>query len=481
MLPKLASVVHGSSSENVRTVIDRIEKEALPYTGFSVRYDLYVVNRKVEIVMKPSTSVLLMKLSAKRRLTEGRSPIIFTQKKRQATLEDPIGDFDFEDILEVARVVRGRSQAVLMSGTVSEVLSTALSCHCTVQGHDPKELQRLIKEGILQITDNAQVLDTSFFVKKTAQSCSEIPKLRTSHSVINLLVPRTLWNPIQYIRSRYVSNARCGPHISFIDPFIDPYYYPMAKEHLSKALEQVPPFQIHLKQISYFKHNNSSYSLYIDPISDPPEALLNLHEICLQVFPQCNDIVSKYGKFSPHITIAQLTEEAQVIKLVESLNKEWVPLSFPLKELYFLQRNGNEPFKVQHVIPLGTAFSLNILPPFFGRDSQLPSSLNFTEKEIQLDDKISRTLVVFKKNKRPLNLPSEYVLKNPNGELREIVIKEYATKLEYQAAVLAAQEGTTAIVPLREMSFPGVIGDACCYDYATSYDLTYWRENYYKQ
>lgn len=52
------------------------------------------------------------------------------------------------------------------------------------------------------------------------KSGKDMKKNVNSTTVINLIPPRELWDAIQSIRTLYIDNARCGPHISFVDPFV---------------------------------------------------------------------------------------------------------------------------------------------------------------------------------------------------------------------------------------------------------------------
>jgi hypothetical protein len=65
-----------------------------------------------------------------------------------------------------------------------------------------------------------------------------------SSSVINLVPPREIWPQMQSIRTTNTVEAKCGPHISFIDPFIVPEQLEQAATLLEKALQNIEPFTI---------------------------------------------------------------------------------------------------------------------------------------------------------------------------------------------------------------------------------------------
>jgi large subunit ribosomal protein L12e len=55
------------------------------------------------------------------------------------------GNISFDDIIEIARIMRPRSNAREFSGTVKEILGTAVSVGCTVDGEDPKDIQEQVR------------------------------------------------------------------------------------------------------------------------------------------------------------------------------------------------------------------------------------------------------------------------------------------------------------------------------------------------
>ena len=54
-----------------------------------------------------------------------------------------------DDIISIARTMRPRSGARDLTGTVREILGTAQSVGCTVDGSDPHDLIEQIRDGEL--------------------------------------------------------------------------------------------------------------------------------------------------------------------------------------------------------------------------------------------------------------------------------------------------------------------------------------------
>lgn len=61
------------------------------------------------------------------------------------------GNITFDDILSVARTMRPRSMARELQGTVKEILGTAQSVGCTIDGRPPHDLIDDINDGSLEI------------------------------------------------------------------------------------------------------------------------------------------------------------------------------------------------------------------------------------------------------------------------------------------------------------------------------------------
>ena len=69
------------------------------------------------------------------------------RKKEKNIVHD--GNVTLEQVYEAARVMRPRSMAKEFKGTVKEILGTAVSVGCTVEGEDPRDVQKQIDDGTL--------------------------------------------------------------------------------------------------------------------------------------------------------------------------------------------------------------------------------------------------------------------------------------------------------------------------------------------
>ena len=61
------------------------------------------------------------------------------------------GNITLDAVISIARILRTKSMAKKLVGTVKEVLGTAFAVGCTVNGQSPKDLQAQIDAGDLTI------------------------------------------------------------------------------------------------------------------------------------------------------------------------------------------------------------------------------------------------------------------------------------------------------------------------------------------
>lgn len=63
------------------------------------------------------------------------------------------GNITLDEIYEITRVMRPRSMSLKFSGTVKEIMGTARSVGCTIDGEEPAVLQQKIDDGELVCPD----------------------------------------------------------------------------------------------------------------------------------------------------------------------------------------------------------------------------------------------------------------------------------------------------------------------------------------
>lgn len=101
-----------------------------------------VQNRQYRLAVVPSTPALIIQA-----LKEGPlQPRHTGQSRRTHT-----GNISFEDVVRIARTMRHKSLAKDLVGTVKEVLGTAVSIGCTVDGMKPQEVTARVSEGRYEV------------------------------------------------------------------------------------------------------------------------------------------------------------------------------------------------------------------------------------------------------------------------------------------------------------------------------------------
>ena len=83
-------------------------------------------------------------------------------------------------------------------------------------------------------------------------------------------------------------------------------------------------------------------------------AIHELHEACVRVFPTCDHLSKKSPKgFTPHISMGYFESLDSLKDHIDIYSKDWAPIEFEVKEVYFLSRLGSVPYELRKVIPLG--------------------------------------------------------------------------------------------------------------------------------
>lgn len=130
----------GSFGIQIKKVGEDVKAATAEYKGLKIVVELAIGGGKVSIEVLPATSTLLIKA-----LKEAPRD----RKKVKNIKHD--GDLSLSDVIEVARKIRHKSYSKQLSGTVKEVLGTAYSIGCTVEGRTPKEVTKLINSGEIRV------------------------------------------------------------------------------------------------------------------------------------------------------------------------------------------------------------------------------------------------------------------------------------------------------------------------------------------
>jgi len=125
-----------------KKVGDDIAKETKDWKGLKVTVKLTIQNRKAEVSVVPSAAALII-----RALKEPAR-----DRKKEKNIKHN-GNITWKDVIAAAKVMRARSMARKMSGTVKEILGSAQSVGCTVDGKHPHDLIDEIDSGEREVED----------------------------------------------------------------------------------------------------------------------------------------------------------------------------------------------------------------------------------------------------------------------------------------------------------------------------------------
>ena len=126
-----------------KKVGDDIAKASKDWKGLRITVKLTIQNRQAKVDVVPSASALII-----RALKEPAR-----DRKKEKNIKHS-GSITMNDVYEIARTMRPRSLAKEFSGTVKEILGTASSVGCSVDGSDPKDVQKKIDAGEIEVPEN---------------------------------------------------------------------------------------------------------------------------------------------------------------------------------------------------------------------------------------------------------------------------------------------------------------------------------------
>jgi large subunit ribosomal protein L12e len=114
----------------------------MEWKGIKVTVRLSVINRVATPTVIPTASALILK--------ELKEPP--RDRKKVKNIKHS-GNITFDAVLNIARIMRAKSMARKLRGTVKEVLGTAFSVGCTVNNKSPGDIQKEIDAGTITVPD----------------------------------------------------------------------------------------------------------------------------------------------------------------------------------------------------------------------------------------------------------------------------------------------------------------------------------------
>ncbi|CAH6789355.1 60S ribosomal protein L12 [Phodopus roborovskii] len=121
-----------------KEVGDDIAKATGDWKGLRITVKLTIQNRQAQIEVVPSASALIIKA-----LKEPPR-----DRKKQKNIKHK--NITFDEIVSISRQMRHRSLARELSGTIKEILGTAQSVGCNVDGCHPHDIIDDINSGVVE-------------------------------------------------------------------------------------------------------------------------------------------------------------------------------------------------------------------------------------------------------------------------------------------------------------------------------------------
>ena len=125
-----------------KKVGDDIAKATTAWKGLKITVQLTIQNRQATIAVAPSTASLIIKAL--------KEPPRDRKKVKDVKHE---GNISMDEVFNISREMRPRSTARHFSGTVKEILGTAQSVGCTIDGKAPHDWIDSINEGKFEVPD----------------------------------------------------------------------------------------------------------------------------------------------------------------------------------------------------------------------------------------------------------------------------------------------------------------------------------------
>ncbi|PFH52026.1 hypothetical protein AMATHDRAFT_57708 [Amanita thiersii Skay4041] len=123
-----------------KKVGEDIAKATTAWKGLRVTVQLTIQNRQAQVAVVPSASSLVI-----RALKEPPR-----DRKKEKNIKHS-GNIPLDEIISIARTMKSKSLAKELSGCVKEILGTAQSIGCTVEGQPPHDIIDAINSGEIEI------------------------------------------------------------------------------------------------------------------------------------------------------------------------------------------------------------------------------------------------------------------------------------------------------------------------------------------
>ena len=125
-----------------KKVGDDIAKATQDWKGLKITVCLTIQNRQAKVSVVPSASSMIIK--ALKEPPRDRKKVKHVKHNGNITLDE---------VISIARIMKERSMARQLSGTVKEILGTCQSVGCTIDGVAPHDMIEQIDDGDVEIPE----------------------------------------------------------------------------------------------------------------------------------------------------------------------------------------------------------------------------------------------------------------------------------------------------------------------------------------
>ena len=139
--PPLGPVI-GPLGLNVKQVVDAINEATKEYDGLSVPVKIIVKEDRtfdIEVGIPPTTALIKRELNL--------------EKGSSQTGKQFVGDLTMDQVIKIAKIKKDEMLSYTLKAAVKEVLGTCVSMGVTIEGKNPKDVQREIDEGLIEIPE----------------------------------------------------------------------------------------------------------------------------------------------------------------------------------------------------------------------------------------------------------------------------------------------------------------------------------------
>ena len=123
-----------------KKVGEDIMKATKGFKGMKISVEVKVQNKQVEVRVMDTASVLILKAL--------KTP---PRDRKKVKMVTHTGKLTMDQVIEIAKIMRPKSYAAEFVGTVKEILGTCLSVGCNVEGQSPKDIQKKIDAGQIEV------------------------------------------------------------------------------------------------------------------------------------------------------------------------------------------------------------------------------------------------------------------------------------------------------------------------------------------